>query len=190
MFNLMRFLRSEHKLDVALDKEVLPPASPDVYLFKFLYLHGRRSFDIPADRLDHLRANLKAGGLLLADACCGKAEFDRAFRAFAARLFPESKLEPIPPDDPLFGAELNGSAITSVRLRRERPDGTGAEAEFRDGRPTHLEGIRVGGRWAVVYSRYDLGCALERHAASDCKGYDHDSALRIGAAAVLYALKK
>jgi hypothetical protein len=190
MHNLMRHMRAEHKLDVTLQKEDIPISSPDIFLYKFLYMHGRKSFDVPAEHLDNLRANLKAGGLLLSDACCGKAEFDRAFRAFASKLIPGATLEPIPPDDALFGGELNGTPITTLRLRRERPDGQGAEAEFRDTRPTYLEGIKVGGRWVVIYSRYDIGCALEKHASSDCKGYDHDSALRIGAAAVLYSLKK
>ena len=64
------------------------------------------------------------------------------------------------------------------------------QAEFHDTRPTHLEGIKQNSRWVVIYSKYDIGCALEKHASSDCKGYDHDSALKIGAAAVLYSLKK
>jgi hypothetical protein len=185
-------VRAQHKLDVTLQKEALPAGSPDIYLFKFLYMHGRKAFDIPAEQLDNLRANLKTGGLLLADACCGKPEFDRAFRTFAGKLFPDAKLEPIPPDDPFFGEEINGkgNAITTVRLRKERPDGQGAEVEFRDMRPTQLEGIRINGRWMVVYSKYDIGCALEKHASSDCKGYDNSSALRIGAAAVLYSLKR
>jgi hypothetical protein len=190
MPNLMRHVRAEEKLDVELKEEDLPISSPDIYLYKFLYMHGRKAFDVPADQLDNLRANLKTGGLLLADACCGKPEFDAAFRKLAKQLFPEANLEPIPPDDPFYGAELNRTAITSVRLRRERPDGKGAEAEFRDSRPTYLEGIKVGGRWVVIYSRYDIGCALEKHASSDCKGYDHDSALKIGTAAVMYALKR
>jgi hypothetical protein len=190
MTNLMQHVRAEHKLDVTLQKDDLAVDSPDIYLYKFLYMHGRRAFDIPTDKLDNLRADLKTGGLLLADACCGKVEFDRSFRTFAARLFPENKLEPIPPDDALFGADVNGTPVSMVRLRKERPDGQGAEAEFHDSRPTQLEGIKLNGRWVVIYSRYDIGCALERHASSDCKGYDHDSALRIGAAAVLYMLKK
>jgi hypothetical protein len=50
----------------------------------------------------------------------------------------------------------------------------------------HLEGIQIDGRWVVLYSKYDLGCALERNTSADCVGYDHASALRIATAAVLY----
>jgi hypothetical protein len=50
-----------------------------------------------------------------------------------------------------------------------------------------LEGIKLNGHWAVIYSKYDLGCALERHQGLDCKGYTLDSALRIAVNIVIYA---
>jgi putative ABC transport system permease protein len=53
-----------------------------------------------------------------------------------------------------------------------------------------IEGLVIDGRLAIIYSKYDIGCALENHPSSDCKGHDHASALRLGAAAVLYVLKK
>jgi len=70
-----------------------------------------------------------------------------------------------------------------VRCRRERG------AAFREVAP-ELEGIKFKNRWVVIYSRYDVGCALEKHQSTDCLGHDYDSALKIGAAAVLYALKR
>jgi hypothetical protein len=189
MPNLMRHLRAVHKLDVALQKEEIRLENQTLFLFKFLYMHGRKAFDVGPEGLENLRANLKTGGLLLADACCGKPEFDKAFRAFAAKLFPDARLEPIPVNDVLYSAEINGSPITSVRVRKERADGQGAEAEYRDFQPS-LEGIKLDGRWVVIYSKYDIGCALENHQSSDCKGHDKTSALRLATAAVLYALKR
>jgi uncharacterized protein DUF4159 len=53
-----------------------------------------------------------------------------------------------------------------------------------------LEGIRQVDRWVVIYSKYDLGCALEKHPSSDCIGYDHQSALKLAGAAVLYYLRR
>jgi hypothetical protein len=152
-------------------------------------MQGRKRFSFNEAELENLRADLKTGAVLLADACCGKAEFDTAFREFANNLFPNTKLEAIPVGDPLYGADNNGTAITSVRVRKERPDGKGAETEYRDAAP-YLEGIKLNGRWVVIYSKYDLGCALENHQSSDCVGYDKASALKLAAAAVLYQLKK
>ena len=85
------------------------------------------------------------------------------------------------------------SALTrrqrTVRCRRPKPDGKGVDPEYRELAPA-LEGIKYNGRWVVIYSKYDLGCALERHKSSDCLGHDYDSAVRLGRAAVLYALKR
>jgi hypothetical protein len=50
----------------------------------------------------------------------------------------------------------------------------------------YLEGIQLNGRWVVLYSRNDIGCALERNTSADCVGYDPESAMRIATAAVLY----
>src|SRR5256885_13868607 len=114
----MPWLRAEPRLDVVLRPEELRPGPPDLFQFKLLYLHGRGRFSFAPEELENLRADLATGGLLLADACCGKPAFDAAFREFAAKLFPGAKLEPIPVTDPLYGAEGNGSEIRSVRVRR------------------------------------------------------------------------
>ena len=45
------------------------------------------------------------------------------------------------------------------------------------------------GRWIVLYSKYDFGCALERNTSAYCIGYDNASALRIATAAVLYNVR-
>jgi hypothetical protein len=184
MRNLLSHLHRLAGLDVALKTEALPVNHESVVDFKFLYLHGRGDFAFADGQLDKLRFNLKTGGLLLADACCGSPAFDRAFRRFARQLFPDHKLERVPPADELFGKELNGVALTeqNVRCRRVRNGPMQAMAPW-------LEGIKLDGRWVVLYSKYDLGCALERSLSSDCVGYDPDSALRVAGAAVLYLLR-
>jgi len=57
-----------------------------------------------------------------------------------------------------------------------------------EGEP-YLEGVKLDDRWAVIYSKYDISCALERHQSADCRGYKHESALKIVANAILYALQ-
>ncbi|MBX7103650.1 MAG: DUF4159 domain-containing protein [Gemmataceae bacterium] len=185
MKNLMRHLREREKLDVSLAPEELTFTHPDVFKYKFLYLHGRSGFTCPPAGIENLRANLSTGGLLLADACCGSKTFDAAFREFAKKLYPEHALVPIPPNDPLYSADINGTAIGSVKVRMAGGPGRGYENA-----PPALEGIAVDGRWVVVYSRFDLGCALEKHTSGDCVGHDHDSALKLAGAAVNYLLKK
>ena len=196
MRNLMTHLRETTKLDVSLKKLEPSPFPGDERLFnyKFMYLHGRKPFTLEGDGLESIKSNLQTGGLLLADAGCNGFDawqkFDASFRANCKKLFPDNPLQVIPANDPLLGAKMNGgSAITTVRCRRERTDGKGPEAEMRNYAP-YLEGVKVDGRWVIVYSKYDIGCALEGHKASDCMGHDRDSALKIGSAVVLYSLKR
>ncbi len=85
----------------------------------------------------------------------------------------------------LFSAKLNGqgNALTSDNIKVRKAPGKSLVSSA-----PLLEGIKINGKWAVLYSKYDIGCALERHTANDCIGYDHDSALRIASAAVLYLM--
>jgi len=93
-------------------------------------------------------------------------------------------------DVPLYKiASQAGIDLSSVKCRRENPEGTGAEKELRT-RPVMLEGIKIDGRWVVVYSKYDIGCAIEGHKSADCLGHDKESALRVASAVVLYSLRR
>ncbi len=190
MRNLMSEVRKAG-LDVLLETTPIYPSVENVVNYRFLYMHGRSGFEERARDLEHLHFNLTSGGFLLADACCGSPAFDAAFRKFMETLWAKDKLklEPIPLSDELYSAELNGQPIRTVRCRRPKADGKGVDPEYRELAPA-LEGIKYNGRWVVVYSKYDLGCALERHKSSDCLGHDYDSAVRLGRAAVLYALKR
>jgi hypothetical protein len=193
MPRLMGYLREKAGIDVTFKTETMPPHVKSVIDFKFVYMHGRKDFtrehNYTEKELEHLRFNLENGGLMFADACCGKKPFDDAFRKFVAKLLPKYKLEPINPQEELkegglFSKDLNGAALTERTIRCRTESGS----EFRHMAPA-LEGIKIHGRWAVIYSRYDIGCALERHSSSDCLGYDPESAQRIAAAAVLYTLR-
>jgi hypothetical protein len=189
MRNLMDHLRKRAKLDVALQTKPIYASDPDLMDFRFLYMHGRGNFTMSPEAIKNLRTDLETGGMLFADACCGKKAFDTAFRDMVGRLFPDKKLELIPATDDLYSQDLNGVAIRTVRCRTEAAGGAGQSGEYREIAP-YLEGIKIGTRWAIIYSKYDIGCALEKHQSTNCLGHDHDSAIKLGGAAVLYALKR
>lgn len=184
MRNLMGWLNRQAGVDVALKTEELQVYDRNLVDFKFLYMHGRRDFSFAEEDLDFLRFDLENGGLLLADACCGSLAFDKAFRRFAKQLFPKRDLQLVPADDVLYSAQLNGEALAEANTKCRIEVG----GPLRAMQP-YLEGIKIDGRWVLLYSKYDLGCALERHQASDCRGYHPDSAFRIAGAAVLYTLR-
>jgi hypothetical protein len=188
MRNLMDHLRKRAHLDVDLRTKPVYASDPNLADYRFLYMHGRGNFSFSREAVDNLRMNLETGGLLFADACCGKKAFDSSFRDLAAQLFRDKKLEAIPRGDELYSKEINPETIAVVRCRTE-PPGDSGPAEFRD-LPPRLEGIKLHNRWVIIYSKYDIGCALEKHQTTDCLGHDHASALKLGSAAVLYALKR
>ena len=159
----------------------------------FFYMHGREAFRYGDSDLKNLRFRLENGGTLLADACCGSKAFDESFRQLMEQMFRERKLklklEPIPLNDELYSRDLNGEPIELVRCRRPGADGQRGRPELQLVPPA-LEGVKYKGRWIVIYSKYDLGCALEKAPSPECIGHDYDSAVKLGRAAVLYALKR
>ncbi len=190
--NAMRALalnaRDKYLVDVSLVKKEVAMTKSQLWQFKFLYMHGKGTFTTEEKELENMKAHLELGGTLLADACCGAEAFDKAFREFAKKLYPDKKLEVIPADDFFYSAKLNGAEISKLRCRTAKADGS-PESTFKDVTPM-LEGIQIDGRWAVIYSRYDIGCALEKNKSSACKGYDPDSAMKLATAALLYSLKR
>src|SRR3972149_3583569 len=140
-------------------------------------MHGRNDFTLNEEERAALRRHLTTGGVLFADACCGSAAFDRAFRRIIEQVFPDLKLQRIPPDHRLFTEIWHD--LRQVRFNRA----LGGRAE-----EPYLEGIELDGRYVVIYSKFDIGCAIERHQSLECLGYTHEDAVRIATNVVLYAL--
>ena len=53
--------------------------------------------------------------------------------------------------------------------------------------PPELEGVRFGDRYGVIFSQFDLSCALEKRDSLECRGYTREDAARIGLNVLLYA---
>jgi hypothetical protein len=187
---------ARHKLDVNHQTVKLTLTEERLLAYKFFYLHDRVGFRVPSgEALKNLRFTLEHGGLLFADAACGSKAFDKSFRALVEALWPKDKyplvpieLKPNQAKNELYSAEVNGEVIESVKYRREEKDGRPSK-EFQSG-PPRLEGVKINGRWVVIYSRYDIGCALEKHQSTDCLSHDYDSAVKLAKAVVLYALRR
>jgi hypothetical protein len=176
--NLTSTLREKLKFDVVINHKELAAEDPNLVNFPLLYIHGRGALSFTDEQKISLRRHLSpGGGTLFADAACGSTAFDTAFRKCVAELYPDRTLEAIPPTDDFFTRQI-GFNLEDCQLNKA--------AGGAKGFPT-LEGVRIDGHWAIIYSKFDLGCALERHAGIDCKGYNHESALRIASNIVIYA---
>jgi hypothetical protein len=187
------------QMEVSSKSEPITVRDRSVIKYKFLYFHDRVPFRVPApEHLDYLRFTLEHDGLLLADAACGSKGFDKSFRDLVEALWPKDKyrdrqlvsidVKANQAKNELYSKEVNGTAIESVKYRREEKDGT-PSTDYQDG-PPRLEGVKINGRWVIIYSKYDIGCALEKHQSTECLGHDHDSAKLLARAVVLYALRR
>ncbi|HET6423237.1 MAG TPA: DUF4159 domain-containing protein [Planctomycetaceae bacterium] len=168
----------------------LLPSDPSLFQYRLLYMHGRTRFSFGPEEREAIKLHLSRGGMLFADACCGAKPFDKSFRELAAQLYPEAPLKTIDLKHEIFSEEI-GHELKKVRRRTNEGSGPNVPltAAIKEVDPV-LEGVEVDGRFVIVYSKYDLSCALERQAALSCEGYVSEDATRIATNIVLYSLKK
>jgi hypothetical protein len=178
--NLMVSLRDVLKVDVIAQERVIDLVDPNLPNYPLAYMHGRSRFQFDRREREMLQGFLSTGGVLFADACCGNERFDESFRQMIKELFPETPLEPIPPEHEIYSTKI-GYDLSKVKLGPGMGGGLSAPS---------LEGVQVDGRYVVIYSKYDLGCALQKQQSKDCKGYTHESSIQIASNIALYALKQ
>jgi hypothetical protein len=176
--NLMDALRKPpFSYDVVITQKDLFARDPSLIYYPLIYITGRRAFSLPDEDLDALRRHLDpGGGTLFADAACGSPAFDAAFRRFAAELLTFHRLEPIPRDDELYTDRI-GFDLSQCQY-------TKAAGGIKD--YPRLEGVKINGHWAIIYSKYGIGCVLDREHGGGCNGYMHDDAVKIWWSVFIY----
>jgi len=185
--NLTLALNQTVGLTASTEPAAVNATAENLYDYSMLVMHGRQRFTMTPDERDRLKSYLDRGRVLFADACCGAPQFDRAFRALCGQLYPSHQLERIPIDDELFQI---GHSLDVVRRRHSRTTANNSIAGNIEAGPPFLEGIKVNGRYVIIYSKHDISCALERQASVACAGYVPDDAVRIAVNVVLYAKLK
>lgn len=189
--NLLSAAREETGLPTSSQRRLISIGDEQLYDYPIVFMHGRRSFRLTEEERTNLRRYLQRGGFLLADSICASEEFARSFRREMATLFRDEKLKPLPSSHPLLTQEYRGYDVTRVTLRDPafRAEGDPLKAKVYRVAPT-LETLEVDGRMSVVFSPYDLSCALENSPSLECKGYDRRDAAKIGINVLLYALQQ
>lgn len=163
---------------------------PAIFKHHMLFMHGRQAFVFDDAQRKNLRKFLERGGTLLADSVCASQPFTDAFRKEFSAGLPDHTIESIPNDDPLFSASTYGGFdLRRVTLRAPAAGGGPLSSEKRKV-PPQLEGIRMGDRWAVIFSPFDISCALEKQNSMECTGYDREDAEKIALNILLYSLNQ
>jgi hypothetical protein len=191
LMNLLQMSEETMQLRVTHDKQLLPLTAENLYDFPIIFMHGRRPFRWSPEQRKALAEYLRRGGFLFVDAICASQPFVEAFRREIQSVLPDNRLQPVPPDHPLLSPTFQGYDLSSVQLRNPGGGpGTDDPLRTRTEQITPvLEGIEIDGRLAVVFSPYDLSCALENQASIECKGYVREDAAKIGINVLLYAMQ-
>lgn len=189
--NLLAVMQQEIGVESRSVTRPIAIGDEQIFNYPIAFMHGRRSFRLSEAERKQLREFVERGGFLFADAICANHEFVDSFRREMAATFKGAKLQPLPASHPLFTQEFRGYDITKVSLRdpTARADGDPLKAKILHAAPT-LEAIEFDGRLAVIFSPYDLSCALENSPSLECKGYDRRDAAKIGVNILLYALQQ
>ncbi len=168
--------------------KVLEAADPNIYKYPLVYMHGRTAFQINAKGIESLREHLNRGGVLFADACCGAQPFDLSFRELVKKLYPDAEFKRIPITHEIFSDEVFYNLSTVKRRVPEILNPNEPLALSEKVVEPYLEGVEIDGRYVVIYSKYDISCALERQTSAACAGYVPEDALRIAINVVMYSL--
>jgi hypothetical protein len=192
LVNLLRTAsQGDLQLRVRTAPELINISDENLFRYHLVFMHGRHEFTLTSAERQKLNEYLERGGTLLADSICASRGFTTAFRREIAAALPGKPLERIPADDPIFTNAYGGFDVRQVSLRDPEAIGENqpVAARIRQAEP-QLEGIQIAGRWAVIFSPFDISCALESHEAIGCRGYTQEDAARLGLNVLLYSLNQ
>lgn len=146
-------------------------SSDDIYSFPMLVMTGEGDFQLSDAERENLRRYIERGGFLLASAGCSSTKWDRAFRREMGIVFPQRALEELPMSHPLFHTVYDIDAL-----------------EAKHGSPHPLEGVHVGGRLGVLYSRDGLNDTGHTQGCCCCGGNEIRNAEEVNVNVLAYAL--
>ncbi len=186
--NVMNRFQFDRKRPVKLEKNFVNATIKDLQNYPIVFMHGRTAFKFTDKERAAIREYVNRGGFIFADAICSSPKFSESFRKEMKEIFPASKLAAIPKDDSIWKSKPNdGYDIQTVTLRTPIANDRGQSFRKTKTHPL-VDGLKVKGRYAVVFSTHDLSCAMENASGSQCKGYSKEDAARIGVNVILYAL--
>jgi pimeloyl-ACP methyl ester carboxylesterase len=177
---LLRQFNHRTGVPVKFDRRELRLTDPKLADSPVLYMHGHEDFVLTPDEVAALREYLKNGGLLMAEACCGRQDFTNAFVREMRKVLPGQTLEPVPPESPLYSIP-NKIAQVGVTPALEAKLGQPAMAP-------KLLGILQQGHYSVVFSPYGLIAGWEMSPDPYSLSLDTSGALTLGENLLMYAV--
>ena len=189
--NLLKSARQQIQLPIQTQKRIIPVTHESLPDYPIAFMHGRRKFQWTTEERKSLANYLENGGFLLADSICASEDFAESFRREMREIFPDQPLERLRSSHEVFSDAFQGHDIAEVSLRNPAAKALGDRLTSRIEKVTpNLQALELNGRVVVVFSPFDLSCALENQSSLECKGYTKEDAARIGMNVLLFAMQQ
>ncbi|MBR4172375.1 MAG: DUF4159 domain-containing protein [Kiritimatiellae bacterium] len=153
---------------------------PKIYDVQVLYMTGHEAFTLKPEEITALQNYLNGGGILIAEACCGRKAFDDSFRVNMAKVLPGVGFTMLRTGNVLFKEPFD---IESMKV-------TPACAKFFNNSPSippNVLTMSINGNPAVIYSPVGMAGAWELSPNPWSKSYLSDDALKLGCNILLFA---
>ena len=177
--SLMKYLSENTTVAVQFKKENVDLRSIDSFAHPILYMTGHDDFKLADDEVNNLRRYLSAGGVLVANSCCGRKAFDEAFRREIKRVLPDQKLDRVALDHPVYKSVFPIQKVEYTPLVLHEKPGLD--------RPT-LEGIAIENQLRVIYSPLGFVNGWSGAPNPYAREYVSNDALRLGINILVYAM--
>jgi hypothetical protein len=171
----LKDLASNTSIAVRFERKAMQIKDPALFDHPLLYMTGSWNPGLGREEVALLRRYLTNGGTLLADAAAGRAEFDVAFRALCAEVFPDAPLQPLPADHPLFTCFY---PLDKLTLHHESEATTPV-----------IEAVMVNNRPVILYSKYGLSDGWAHEFSVYARCYETADALKLGTNLIVYVMQ-
>ncbi len=170
---LLNTFHEKTKAPVRYERKTVDIAGKKLFDAPFIYFTGHNDFALTEQERSNLASYISRGGIVFAEACCGRAAFDQAFRQELKGILPGSKLEVLPNEHIIFRFP---NVIEGVVPRPPLARQLGVEGKIQP----RLEAISLDGHIAVLYSPWGLSCGWEMAQCPYCRGIESNDSLALG----------
>lgn len=180
---LLQQFNRKTSIPVTFEPVELDLTDPRLFDSPVAFMQGHEDFQLSPEEITALRTFLTRGGMLIAEACCGRRGFDLAFRETMRRVLPGSAFRQPP----------QGHALLSMPNRISRVGVTPAMAQQVGGESLiepRLLMLEHQGHAAVIYSPLGLAGGWELSPSPYAFAYDDSDALRLGENILMYVMLK
>ena len=178
---LLTQLERRSAIPVNLKRVSIDLERDDTSAYPFLFFTGLDNFVLSDKQIQTLRDHVNRGGTLVINNALGLSTFHQAAVREMRRVFPSDEFQLLPQTHPIFRSLHN---IKSVKYTPTLMKDQGKKL---GGRPV-LFGVKVKGKLRVIYSPYDLEGGWNEVRYPLSRGYQSDSAKKLGSNIIMFAM--